>query len=79
MMFHWAANRDPAYFAAPGGFDVRRSPNPHIGVGASPAAGSAGQQRFGAAQAGAAAAQQHQLVAAEADQVHQCGQNEQQR
>jgi cytochrome P450 len=33
-MFYWAANRDPAHFADPEAFDVRRSPNPHIGFGA---------------------------------------------
>ncbi|MGI8816763.1 MAG: cytochrome P450 [Pseudonocardia sp.] len=33
-MFYWAANRDPAHFHDPDVFDVRRSPNPHIGFGA---------------------------------------------
>jgi methyl-branched lipid omega-hydroxylase len=33
LMFYWAANRDPAYFADPDAFDVRRSPNPHVGFG----------------------------------------------
>jgi cytochrome P450 len=33
-MFYWAANRDPAHFSDPDAFDVRRSPNPHIGFGA---------------------------------------------
>jgi cytochrome P450 len=32
-LFYWAANRDPAHFADPDGFDVRRSPNPHVGFG----------------------------------------------
>lgn len=32
-MFYWAANRDPAHFADPDAFDVRRSPNPHVGFG----------------------------------------------
>ncbi|WP_037069119.1 cytochrome P450 [Pseudonocardia acaciae] len=33
LMFYWAANRDPAHFDHPERFDVRRSPNPHIGFG----------------------------------------------
>lgn len=33
LMFYWAANRDPRHFTAPEGFDVRRSPNPHVGYG----------------------------------------------
>jgi hypothetical protein len=33
VMFYWAANRDPRYFTEPDGFDVRRSPNPHVGYG----------------------------------------------
>jgi cytochrome P450 len=33
MMFYWAANRDPRHFTDPAGFDVKRSPNPHIGYG----------------------------------------------
>ncbi|WP_028925048.1 cytochrome P450 [Pseudonocardia acaciae] len=33
LMFYWAANRDPAHFEHPERFDVRRSPNPHIGFG----------------------------------------------
>lgn len=33
LMFYWAANRDPAHFRAPDAFDVRRSPNPHVGFG----------------------------------------------
>jgi cytochrome P450 len=33
VMLYWAANRDPAHFADPDVFDVRRSPNPHIGFG----------------------------------------------
>jgi cytochrome P450 len=32
-LFYWAANRDPAHFADPDAFDVRRSPNPHVGFG----------------------------------------------
>jgi cytochrome P450 len=32
-LFYWAANRDPAHFDDPDGFDVRRSPNPHVGFG----------------------------------------------
>jgi cytochrome P450 len=33
VMLYWAANRDPAHFTDPDAFDVRRSPNPHIGFG----------------------------------------------
>jgi cytochrome P450 len=32
-MFYWAANRDPAHFADPDAFDVRRTPNNHVGFG----------------------------------------------
>jgi cytochrome P450 len=32
-MFYWAANRDPRVFADPDRFDVRRSPNHHVGFG----------------------------------------------
>ena len=32
-MFYWAANRDPAHFADPDTFDVRRTPNHHVGFG----------------------------------------------
>lgn len=32
-LFYWAANRDPAHFADPDAFDVRRSPNAHVGFG----------------------------------------------
>ncbi|MGQ0572724.1 MAG: cytochrome P450 [Pseudonocardia sp.] len=32
-LFCWAANRDPAHFTEPDSFDVRRSPNPHLGFG----------------------------------------------
>jgi cytochrome P450 len=32
-MFYWAANRDPAHFTDPDAFDVRRSPNHHVGFG----------------------------------------------
>ena len=33
VLFYWAANRDPEHFADPDRFDVRRSPNPHVGFG----------------------------------------------
>ncbi|HLU56448.1 MAG TPA: cytochrome P450 [Pseudonocardia sp.] len=32
-LFYWAANRDPERFPDPDAFDVRRSPNPHVGFG----------------------------------------------
>jgi cytochrome P450 len=32
-LFYWAANRDPAHFRDPDAFDVRRTPNPHVGFG----------------------------------------------
>jgi methyl-branched lipid omega-hydroxylase len=32
-MFYWSANRDPAHFADPDAFDVRRAPNHHVGFG----------------------------------------------
>jgi cytochrome P450 len=32
-LFYWAANRDPEHFPDPDAFDVRRSPNPHVGFG----------------------------------------------
>ena len=34
LMFYWSANRDERYFREPELFDVRRTPNPHIGFGA---------------------------------------------
>jgi cholest-4-en-3-one 26-monooxygenase len=34
VMWFSAANRDPAVFAEPHHFDVRRDPNPHVGFGA---------------------------------------------
>jgi methyl-branched lipid omega-hydroxylase len=33
LLFYWAANRDPKHFDDPERFDVRRSPNPHVGFG----------------------------------------------
>jgi cytochrome P450 len=33
VMFYGAANRDPRVFTDPERFDVRRSPNPHVGFG----------------------------------------------
>jgi cytochrome P450 len=33
VLFYSAANRDPAAFADPERFDVRRAPNPHVGFG----------------------------------------------
>jgi len=33
LLFYWAANRDPEHFTDPDAFDVRRSPNPHVGFG----------------------------------------------
>ena len=33
VMFYWSANRDEAVFPDPYRFDVRRTPNPHVGFG----------------------------------------------
>ncbi|MGQ0480601.1 MAG: cytochrome P450 [Pseudonocardia sp.] len=33
LMFYGSANRDEAHFTDPNRFDVRRSPNPHVGFG----------------------------------------------
>jgi cytochrome P450 len=35
LLFYWSANRDEQFFAEPDRFDVRRSPNPHLGFGRS--------------------------------------------
>ena len=34
VLFYWSANRDESVFPDPGGFDITRSPNPHVGFGA---------------------------------------------
>jgi cytochrome P450 len=34
ILFYPAANRDPSVFEHPSAFDIRRSPNPHVGFGA---------------------------------------------
>ncbi len=34
VLFYWSANRDEDAFADPAGFDISRSPNPHVGFGA---------------------------------------------
>ena len=34
VLFYWSANRDETVFADPFGFDITRSPNPHVGFGA---------------------------------------------
>lgn len=33
VLFYWSANRDESAFADPDGFDISRSPNPHVGFG----------------------------------------------
>jgi cytochrome P450 len=33
VLFYWAANRDESVFTDPDGFDITRSPNPHVGFG----------------------------------------------
>jgi methyl-branched lipid omega-hydroxylase len=33
LLYYWSANRDEATFVDPYKFDVRRSPNPHVGFG----------------------------------------------
>jgi cytochrome P450 len=33
VLFYWSANRDEAVFTDPQGFDISRSPNPHVGFG----------------------------------------------
>jgi cytochrome P450 len=34
VLFYWSANRDETVFTHPEGFDITRSPNPHVGFGA---------------------------------------------
>jgi cytochrome P450 len=34
VLYYWSANRDETVFTDPGGFDILRSPNPHVGFGA---------------------------------------------
>lgn len=33
ILFYWSANRDEGVFADPDGFNITRSPNPHVGFG----------------------------------------------
>jgi cytochrome P450 len=33
ILYYWSANRDETVFTDPGGFDITRDPNPHVGFG----------------------------------------------